>query len=81
MSCRVFSRTLEEAIFLSLLDFARAFDCTEIRGAFYPTKRNMYVSDLFNRLGFESSGGEYFYRVGAENPTIRTFVKCVPTSR
>ena len=81
MSCRVFSRTLEEAIFLSLLDFARAFDCTEIRGAFYPTKRNMYVSDLFNRLGFESSGGEYFYRVGAENPTIRTFVKCVATSR
>ena len=81
MSCRVFTRTLEEAIFLSLLDFARAFDCTEIRGAFYPTKRNIYVSDLFNRLGFEPSGGEHIYRVGAENPTIRTFVKCVPTSR
>lgn len=81
MSCRVFTRTLEEAIFLSLLDFARTFDCTEIRGAFYPTKSNIYVSDLFNRLGFEPSGGEYIYRVGAENPTIRTFVKCIPTSR
>jgi FkbH-like protein len=75
MSCRVFSRTLEEAIFLSILDFACAFDCTEIRGTFIRTKKNDYVSDLFARLGFKSYNGEHIYRLTAEKPTINTMVQ------
>ncbi len=75
MSCRVFSRTLEEAVFLSLMDFARASDCAAIRGEFIRTKKNAYASDIFDRLGFVASAEGYIYRLGPECPAIDTMVR------
>jgi len=75
MSCRVFTRTLEEAIFLSLLDIANAKKCSEIRGHFLPTEKNKYVSNLYERLGFKYAGEEYFHQIKDDTPSIITKVK------
>ena len=75
MSCRVFSRTLEEAIFLSLLDIAKAKKCSEICGKIVRTEKNDYVSNLYERLGFRLAGEEYFYKIKDETPSISTKIK------
>lgn len=75
MSCRVFTRTLEEAIFLSLLDIAKEKKCSEICGKFVRTEKNDYVSNLYERLGFRLAGNEYFYKIKDETPSISTKIK------
>ena len=75
MSCRVFTRTLEEAIFLSLLDIAKAKKCSEICGQFLRTEKNDYVSNLYERLGFRLAGEEYFFQIKDETPSISTKIK------
>lgn len=75
MSCRVFTRTLEEAIFLSLLDIAKRKKCSEICGHFHRTEKNGYASNLYERLGFQHSGGKYFYQIKDITPSIITKVK------
>lgn len=75
MSCRVFTRTLEEAIFLSLLDIAKGKKCSEICGQFLRTEKNDYVSNLYERLGFRLAGEEYFFQIKDETPSISTKIK------
>jgi FkbH-like protein len=53
MSCRVFNRGLEYAIFEWFLARATELNIYQIRAQFVPTPKNGYVADLYDRLGFE----------------------------
>jgi len=52
MSCRVFERGLEYATFEAMICFARNSGAERIVGEFIPTEKNVYVKELFERLGF-----------------------------
>lgn len=52
MSCRAFSRGLEQFILNHILKFAEGENCDTLIGQFVPTDRNKVVADLYPRLGF-----------------------------
>lgn len=52
MSCRVFSRTLEEFIMKNMIDLAREKKIRTISGIFLPTNKNDVVKDVYSKLGF-----------------------------
>ncbi|UPJ51910.1 HAD-IIIC family phosphatase [Bradyrhizobium sp. 200] len=53
MSCRVFERGLENAMFEAMICYARENSAERIVGEFIPTAKNVYVKELFERLGFD----------------------------
>jgi FkbH-like protein len=59
MSCRVFSRTLEDCILRELLQRAGKYGCTAIQAVFLRTPKNGYVSAFLDRVGFEKANGKY----------------------
>jgi len=52
MSCRVFSRNLEQAIINSIINIIKKWGCDEILGEYLPTKKNRVVQNLYSDLGF-----------------------------
>ncbi|MCB0344573.1 MAG: HAD family hydrolase [Bdellovibrionales bacterium] len=56
MSCRVFSRTLEEAIFNYIRALAGSKACERINAEFVQTERNGVVPPVLARLGFAAAG-------------------------
>jgi FkbH-like protein len=58
MSCRVFSRGLEELVFAELARAAHNLRTRYLVGYYYPTLKNRPVADLFQRLGFTADGME-----------------------
>ena len=52
MSCRVIGRTVEEFSLGELLERARTLGYREIHGEYIPTRKNTFVSDLYDRMGF-----------------------------
>ncbi len=52
MSCRVFKRTMEYAMFHLLIEYCRSLEIEQIIGYYYPSVKNKIVSDLYKRLGF-----------------------------
>jgi FkbH-like protein len=52
MSCRVFKRDLELAVFDSLVDVCKNKNLEKIAGYYFKTEKNGYVSRLFDDLGF-----------------------------
>jgi FkbH-like protein len=52
MSCRVFSRTLENKLLEVLIDHARAKGAQELVLNYSPTPKNQLMVDIFRRLGF-----------------------------
>lgn len=65
MSCRVFTRTLEQAIFAVMRECAEKQRCRLIRAKFIPTSKNRVAHGLFDRL--------YFNSVNREDPGIFEF--------
>ena len=59
MSCRVFSRTLEDCILRELLQRAEKHGCIALQAVFLLTPKNGYVSAFLDRLGFEKANGKY----------------------
>ncbi len=56
MSCRVFKRHMEFAMFDSLVGVCKQAGIDEIQGLFIPTKKNQHVvADLYPKLGFQES--------------------------
>jgi FkbH-like protein len=53
MSCRVFKRQLEEAMFDALVALARERGVTTITGSYYRTAKNGIVAEFYGSLGFE----------------------------
>ena len=58
MSCRVFSRGLEELVFGEMVRAARELGVTRLIGRYRPTSKNRPVADLFRRMGFALDGAE-----------------------
>lgn len=52
MSCRVFSRTLEEYMLCQMVAWAKDKGIREVAGKYKATDRNMVIANLFTRLGF-----------------------------
>ncbi|MFE9664228.1 HAD-IIIC family phosphatase [Streptomyces sp. NPDC005955] len=53
LSCRVFSRGIEQAGLAALLDRARAAGFTAVCGSYRPTAKNAKVADFYVHYGFE----------------------------
>ena len=58
MSCRVFSRGLEELIFLEIARASRNLGVRRLIGRYLPTSKNQSVANLYERLGFTFDGPE-----------------------
>nr|AFI57024.1 glyceryltransferase/phosphatase [Amycolatopsis orientalis] len=52
LSCRVFSRGIEQACLSALLHHAREHGITEVFGSYRPTAKNGKVADFYPRYGF-----------------------------
>lgn len=52
MSCRVFKRQMEYAMFDQLVELCQQHNIDKIQGEYIPTKKNMPVADLYQKLGF-----------------------------
>jgi FkbH-like protein len=61
LSCRVFSRTCEEFMFLFLISLAKQRRSSKIIGEIILTEKNKIFRDLYNRLGFLSYQPEGFF--------------------
>ena len=53
LSCRVLERGMEEFILRDLLKIAAVKGVSELEGRYIPTKKNVLVAELYDRLGFE----------------------------
>jgi FkbH-like protein len=53
MSCRVLGRQMEEFMFDAMVDAAIAAGIRRIVGVYRPTAKNVIVTDLYPRLGFQ----------------------------
>ncbi len=53
MSCRVFSRNVEDAVIGLILRAAKAAEAGEVRAAFIPTAKNAKFAGFYPALGFE----------------------------
>ena len=57
MSCRVFKRDMEYAMFDKVVQEAKRVGVKEIKGYYFPTSKNKIVSDLYLILGFVQVDG------------------------
>ncbi len=53
MSCRVLKRNMEHAMMDKLVSECKARDIIELRGYYYPTRKNKMVADFYEGMGFE----------------------------
>lgn len=72
MSCRIFSKTVEFAVFKEIASHLLSEGMLEIEGSYIPTKRNLIIKDLYLKLGFvavpdEESVVRYIYNNTFEN--------------
>ncbi len=63
MSCRVFGRHLEYAVFDALVARAKQMGAETITGRYRPTAKNLPVRDFYATIGFELVGGTEDERV------------------
>ncbi|MEY9890115.1 FkbH-like protein [Catenulispora sp. MAP5-51] len=56
LSCRVFSRGIEQACLATVLQHARDTGAGAVVGTYRPTAKNGIVADLFPRFGFHGTG-------------------------
>lgn len=80
MSCRVFKRELEYAIFDVLVQFCKDNKVDEIIGDFIPTNKNTPVSGLLSSLGFESlkelkHGSRWIYHIPDSYHKMNQYIK------
>lgn len=78
MSCRVFSRTLEEFMFNGIVELAASRGLGRIEATLMPTPKNGVIRDLFARLGFSRIGdvpeGPWRFEIDARVGPLRCFV-------
>jgi FkbH-like protein len=80
MSCRVFSRGLEELVFLEMVRAARKLEVTRLIGRYRPTSKNRPVADLFQRMGFtldgvEEEGTRWILDLSSPIPDLSPFIR------
>lgn len=74
MSCRTFKRHLEYAMFDRLTEICRNRGITTINGIYYPTAKNLLVSEYYATIGFKPNGDinggkSFIYTVQNEEKT------------
>ncbi|WP_035851482.1 HAD-IIIC family phosphatase [Kitasatospora azatica] len=57
LSCRVFSRGIEQTVLAAVLGRARELELPAVRAAYRPTAKNHRVRAFYPSLGFRTSGG------------------------
>jgi FkbH-like protein len=62
MSCRVFSRTVEQYMLRGLIEQARELGAVRLIGEYQPTPKNDVVADLYPKLGFVPKEIGFFER-------------------
>lgn len=80
MSCRVFKRDLELAVFDALIAYCRAHNITGIEGDYLPTAKNAYVRTLYPTLGFSQTaeseeGTHYRFDILAESAPLCSVIE------
>ncbi|MFJ7699424.1 HAD-IIIC family phosphatase [Lysinibacillus fusiformis] len=63
MSCRVFKRDLEKAIFDEIINWCYKENISKLRGTYYPTPKNKIVENLYSELGFKIIEDNEEYKV------------------
>lgn len=58
LSCRAFSRQMEDAMMLETIRRAKKEGCKRIIGYYYPTEKNIKVKGLYESFGFEKASEE-----------------------
>lgn len=79
MSCRVFSRGMENFIFLKIWEIAREQGCTKLEGIYRPTSKNGVVAVLYERLGGHSvyvseTESRWQFNLASEIPQLTHFI-------
>jgi FkbH-like protein len=81
LSCRVFSRTCEEFIRDELIKRAKERGIATIVGEYSVTDKNAVVSDLFKRIGFETTENNGLFRLDLPHAELaKTFISKLPLS-
>jgi FkbH-like protein len=80
MSCRVFSRGLEELIFLEMVQASRDMGARRLIGRYLPTSKNHPVANLYEQLGFifdgaEGEGSRWVMDLSASIPCFSPFIR------
>jgi FkbH-like protein len=80
MSCRVFSRGLEDFMLWEMVQAARRLGFPRLIGYYAPTKKNRPVADLYERLGFvfageENAGTRWVLDTAAYEPKSSGFIR------
>ena len=80
MSCRVFKRDLELAVFDALIAYCRTHNITSIEGDYLPTAKNAYVRTLYPTLGFSQTaeseeGAHYRFDILAESAPLCSVIE------
>lgn len=80
MSCRVFKRQLEYAMFDALVKQAQARGITTITGQWFPTAKNLLVKDFYAIIGFDlvsetEHERSFSYSIPAEYTPKNTVIK------
>jgi FkbH-like protein len=68
MSCRVFARGVEQLLFNTIVERAKARGVKTIYGVYLPTVKNVIVKDLYEKLGFEADDDVWRLHVGDFSP-------------
>lgn len=55
MSCRVLKRGVEDFTFISIIEAAKNWKCSQLVGEYIPSKKNSMVSGLYTKLDFKVS--------------------------
>lgn len=75
MSCRVFSRTLEQFIMNAVVAASRANGQKKIVGRYAPTGKNAVVANLYSELGFtKREDNTWELDISAQTEPLETFV-------
>ena len=80
MSCRVFKRDLELAVFDALIAYCRTHNITGIEGDYLPTAKNAYVRTLYPTLGFSQTaeseeGTHYRFDIPAKSAPLCSVIE------
>jgi FkbH-like protein len=70
MSCRVLKRGMEDLILNKIVDLAVEYDFNLITGEYLPTKKNIIVADLFDKLGFNKNQSLYHLNINNYQPKV-----------
>lgn len=56
MSCRVLNRQVENETINTVFEIAKKHGCEKVKGQYIPTKKNMMVRDLYEKMGLKKAG-------------------------